>query len=156
MEIEVREPRTEQELNLYYDLRWRILREPWTSTRESARDEHEADAIHLIALQGGNLLGVGRLHFNSPEEAQVRYMAVENGHRGAGIGGLVIDTLEARAQQAGATRVVLNAREDAIPFYARHGYELIGRIVTPFDAVIHWRMKKDLPPVKKPTILTSA
>ena len=152
MEIEVREPRTEQEFDLYYDLRWRILREPWTSARESARDEHEGAAVHLIAIQGATILGVGRLHFNSKEEAQVRYMAVESGRTGAGIGSLILEALEARAQQRGASRIVLNARESAIPFYARHGYELIGRIVTNFDAMVHWRMKKDLlPGTKTPT-----
>lgn len=151
----MREPRTEQEFDLYYALRWRILREPWTSARESARDEYEGAAVHLIAIQGAAILGVGRLHFNSPEEAQVRYMAVENGRTGAGIGSLILAALEVRARQAGAGRIVLNARESAIPFYARHGFELIGQIVTEFDAVVHWRMKKDLLPVMKNTNPTS-
>jgi GNAT superfamily N-acetyltransferase len=145
MDIQLREPKTEEEFRLYYDLRWRILREPWTSARDSAQDEHERDAFHLIALQDGKLLvGIGRLHFNSPEEAQVRYMAVEKGHTGSGIGSRILEALEAHARQRGAKRIVLNARENAIPFYTRHDYELSDKSSTLFESLVHWRMKKEL------------
>jgi hypothetical protein len=80
MTIEVRQPRTQEELDLYYDLRWRVLREQWTKSRESGRDEHEENAFHLTAWDGPKLLGTGRLHFNSPDEAQIRCMAVEEAY----------------------------------------------------------------------------
>ncbi len=141
----MREPRTEQEFSAYYDLRWRILREPWTRARESARDERECDAFHVIAVEEGNrVVGAGRLHFNSPEEAQVRYMAVETGRSGAGIGSRILEKLEAHARDRGARRIVLNARENAIPFYRKHGYQLREQTSTEFEAVVHWRMIKDL------------
>lgn len=145
MSIELREPKTEDEFRLYYDLRWRILREPWTLSRETATDDREPSAFHLMALEAGaTLLGVGRLHFNSPEEAQVRYMAVESGHNGRGIGSLILEKLEAHARERGARRIVLNARESAIPFYRKHHYLQCGRTNTEFEAVVHWRMVKDL------------
>jgi acetyltransferase (GNAT) family protein len=86
MSIELREPKTADDFALYYDLRWRILREPWTQDRESSKDEHEALAVHLMAWVDNQLVGVGRLHFNLPEEAQIRYMAVEGSHAGRGVG----------------------------------------------------------------------
>jgi N-acetylglutamate synthase-like GNAT family acetyltransferase len=144
MDIQLREPKTEEEFRLYYDLRWRILREPWTQARDSARDEHERDAVHIMALEDGNLMGVGRLHFNSPEEAQVRYMAVEKGHARRGIGGLILEALELNARQRGAKTIVLNARESAIPFYARHSYVLVDKTSTLFESLVHWRMQKEL------------
>lgn len=142
MDIEVREPKTAEEFDLYYDLRWRILREPWHRGRESARDELEKDAFHLMALRDGAVVGVGRLHFNSPDEAQVRYMAVEAGQQRHGVGSRILERLEQRAHEHAAKRVVLNAREGAIPFYRRHGYELEGVIETSFACVPHWRMTK--------------
>jgi GNAT superfamily N-acetyltransferase len=144
MNFELREPQTEHELALYYDLRWRILREPWTTLRESGRDEHEGDAIHLTAWSGDKLVGTGRLHFNSPEEAQIRCMAVDEAYARNGIGSLILKDLEARAAAAGASRVVLSARDTALPFYAKNGYQRLGHSVTLFDSIEHWWMRKDL------------
>jgi GNAT superfamily N-acetyltransferase len=144
MKIELREARTEEELGLYHDLRWRILREPWTQVRASGRDEHEHDAYHLTAWEGSKLVGTGRLHFNSRDEAQVRYMAVEEGYARRGIGSLILKALEEQAQRAGANRIVLNARESALPFYQAHRYQLVDQTGTLFDSIVQWWMKKDL------------
>jgi GNAT superfamily N-acetyltransferase len=110
------------DFGLYYDLRWRILREPWTQQRETARDEHEDTACHLMAFCGEHLVAVGRLHFNSADEAQVRYMAVDDSFQGKGAGSRILVELEKRAWERGARRIILNAREAAIRFYERHGY----------------------------------
>ncbi len=145
MLIKLREPKTKEDFQLYYDLRWRVLREPWAQARESAQDEYERDAFHIMAWEENELLvGVGRLHFNSPEEAQVRYMAVEKDYARRGIGSLILHELEAKAQERGAKRIILNAREDAIPFYKSHSYALIGQTSTLFESLIHWRMAKEL------------
>lgn len=145
MDLVLREPRSEEDFKLYYDLRWRILREPWTQARESGRDEHEENAIHVMACDGDTLVGVGRLHFNSPGEAQIRYMAVEPQHWNQGIGGRILMELEERARLAGAERIVLNAREAAIPFYRKHGYAPADQSGTLFNSIIHWSMSKHLP-----------
>jgi N-acetylglutamate synthase-like GNAT family acetyltransferase len=144
MSIALREPRTKEELDLYYDLRWRVLREPWTNARDSGRDEHEDEAFHLTAWDDSKLVGTGRLHFNSPEEAQVRCMAVEEDHQSSGIGSLILQALEQRAKADGASRVVLNARESAVPFYRKHGYQQMDQTGTLFDSIPHWLMRKDV------------
>lgn len=144
MQIQVREPRTEEEFEQYYDLRWRVLREPWAQARESGRDEHEQEAIHLTAWMDGRLVGAGRLHFHSPEQAQIRYMAVEPAFAGQGIGSLILRGLEERAGRLGAKRVVLNARDSALGFYRKHGYRLVDQSGTLFNSIIHWWMEKDL------------
>jgi len=142
MNIELREPKTADDFALYYDLRWRILRKPWTEDRESSKDEHESLAVHLMAWADNRLVGVGRLHFNTPQEAQIRYMAVEDSYSGRGVGTVVLKELEVRAERAGATRMVANARENALSFYKKHGYDLIDRADTLFDSLIHWRVVK--------------
>ena len=145
MGIELRQPGSREEFEQYYDLRWRILRRPWNQSRESVQDERDESAVHLGAWDGDGLVGVGRLHFNSPAEAQVRYMAVEEGRTGKGVGSLVLRELEERARRAGATRIVLNARDNAVPFYRRHGYHLMEQAPTLlFDYIVHRWMGKDL------------
>ena len=56
-------------------------------------------------------MAVGRLHSNSPEEAQVRYMAVDPSHQGLGLGRKILQGLEDRARSQGIKRIVLNAGE---------------------------------------------
>ena len=144
MYIEIREPRTAQEIEAYYELRWRILREPWTQARESGKDEHEDNAIHLTAWAGERLVGVGRVHMISPDQAQIRYMAVETGDARRGVGSLILAGLEERAARLGARAIVLNARDTAVGFYRKHGYRLVDQSGTLFNSIVHWLMQKDL------------
>jgi len=144
MELHLREPKTSEEFEKYYDLRWRILRAPWTAERASGRDEHEQDAIHLAAWAGDRLVGTGRVHFLSADEAQIRGMAVEMGFERKGIGSMILAGLEERAARLGAKHLVLHARATAIPFYQQQHYRLLDQSHTLFESIVHWRMRKDL------------
>jgi GNAT superfamily N-acetyltransferase len=144
MQVEIREPATQAELELYYDLRWRILRKPWTHEPQAGKDRHEETAFHLTAWIGGKLVGTGRIHFNSPEEVQVRGMAVEEGYAGLGIGSRILQTLEAHARAQHARRIVLSARESALAFYRKNGYHPVEPGETLFGSIPHWRMEKQL------------
>ena len=138
-------PETPLDRRRYFDLRWRVLREPWQQPRGSERDDRDDESIHLM-IRGskGDALAVGRLHLNSPVEAQVRFMAVDPQWRGRGLGSTVLRELERRARGAGATSVVLNARDTAQRFYAQHGYRIEGPADTLFSGVVHVRMRKQL------------
>lgn len=98
----------------------------------------------MIARPDGSPLAVGRLHYITPAEAQVRFMAVEPQAQGQGLGGAILQEFEKRARATGATSIVLNAREDAQRFYQKHGFNTVGPAPTIFDAVKHVRMRKDL------------
>ncbi|HEX4665683.1 MAG TPA: GNAT family N-acetyltransferase [Chthoniobacterales bacterium] len=138
-------PQSAAEWDSYFDLRWRVLREPWRQPRGSERDDREADSHHvMIAGSDSRPLAIGRLHFNSPDEAQVRFMAVEPEAQGRGLGGVILNELERRARAAGAKAIVLNAREDAERFYRKHGFVTVGAAPTLFDVLKHVRMRKDL------------
>ena len=144
MEITICEPITKQEFKKYYELRWKILRKPWKQPKGSEKDEREKDAIHIIACIDNKIVGVGRLHFNSEKEAQIRYMAVEEKYRRKGIGSLILKELEKRAKSIGAEYIVLNARENAVQFYKKHGYKTVKRTYTLFGCINHWKMQKRL------------
>jgi len=142
--MRIREPQGKAEFEEYYDLRWRILRRPWKQPKGSEKDELEGESIHIMAWEGKNPVGVGRVHFNSPEEAQIRYMAVEEGHKNKGIGTAILKCLEEKAHEKGAKRIVLNSREGAVRFYKKNCYSVAEKAHTLFGVIPHFKMLKDL------------
>ena len=140
-----RSPSSPAEWDTYFDLRWRILRHPWNQPRGSERDSLDQSAFHLlVADDSGRTLACGRLHLNSPSEAQVRYMAVDEDVQGRGYGSAILAGLEAEARRLNVSQVVLNARDNAIVFYRKHGYATTGEADTLFESVRHVRMAKIL------------
>ena len=50
-----------EQLEHYYDLRWRILRAPWKQPRGSEKDILEEDSYHLMVVDAKQrVIGVGR------------------------------------------------------------------------------------------------
>jgi predicted GNAT family N-acyltransferase len=144
-ELILRSPGSPSDWDVYFDLRWRILRAPWDQPRGSERDSDEGSAFHLLLLDpAGKAVACGRLHLNNPDEAQVRYMAVDEDARGRGYGGRILRALEAEARRRKARKIVLNARENVVQFYVRHGYAVTGQAETLFVVIRHWRMEKVL------------
>ena len=142
--MRVRKLRTKKEYQKYYDLRWRILRKRWHQPRRSEKDELEGQSIHLMACEKGKLLGVGRVHFNSLKEAQIRYMAVEEGLQGKGVGTIILKELEKSAKRKDVNHIILNARESAVGFYKKQGYRIVRKASTLFGIIPHYKMRKDL------------
>lgn len=140
----LKSPQTRQEFFDYYDLRWRILRAPWNQPKGSEQDELEGQAIHIIAVEEGKIVGCGRAHFNSDEEAQIRYMAVENHWQVKGIGKLILDELEKKVIEKGAKKIILHARESVVKFYEKNGYRIIKPSQTLFGAIPHYLMEKKI------------
>ncbi len=141
----LRSPRSPDEWDAYFDLRWRILRQPWGQPRGSECDSLDDSAFHLLLLDSARKpLACGRLHFNAPDEAQVRFMAVDENARGRGYGSRILEGLEAEATRRGAQKLVLNARDNVTEFYAKHDYVVVGEAETLFGAIRHVRMAKSL------------
>ncbi len=142
--MKISEPKTKEDFDKYYDLRWRILRKPWNQPRGSEKDELEDKSIHIMVTEGSQILGIGRGHFNTIEEAQIRYMAVEDDQQGKGIGGKVLSELEHKLKSKGAKYIILNARESAVKFYEKHGYHVVEKSHTLFGTINHFKMRKSL------------
>jgi N-acetylglutamate synthase-like GNAT family acetyltransferase len=77
-------------------------------------------------------LACGHLQLNAPDEAQVRFMAVDENARGRGYGSRILQGLEAEATRRGAQKLVLNARDNVTEFYAKHGYAVVGEAENAF------------------------
>jgi N-acetylglutamate synthase-like GNAT family acetyltransferase len=145
--VRVSSPQSDEEFAQYYDLRWRVLRAPLGGPPGSERDELEAEARHAMMCDlDGKVLAVGRLHFNAPHEAQIRYMAVDEQARGQGYGRRIVEYLESAARDHGAKTITLNAREEVVGFYATLGYHVVGQGPTMFGTVKHSKMRKQIKP----------
>ena len=61
--MQIVNPQTLQDWQLYYDLRWRLLRAPWQQPKGSEKDEWEQNGYHVMAKSDdGEIVGVGRIH----------------------------------------------------------------------------------------------
>ena len=140
----IRSPLTKKEWADYDSFRWDILRKPLKLSHIPLKDNLEDISLHLMGIDNkNNIVSCGRLHMNSSTEAQIRYMGVSREHRRRGIGKAMIDELESKALLQGAKKMVLNARSEAIIFYASLGYLETG----PYESDIkipHSSMEKSL------------
>nr|AFI78660.1 thioesterase/acetyltransferase domain protein [uncultured bacterium ws034A6] len=143
--MRVTEPVTAEEFDQYYELRWKILRAPWNQARGSERVSDDETSTHLMVRgDDSKLIGVGRLHFNSIREAQIRFMAIDLPEQRKGIGTRLLQALEARAIEHGASSITLDARETAMGFYRKQGYSPQGPGHTLFNSIAHVKMMKEL------------
>ena len=138
-------PISQQDFEKYYSLRWKLLRKPWKQPKGSERDELEETAFHVMICElDRNPIGIGRLHFNNDNEAQIRYMAVEKKYRRKGIGKLILSELEKEAKNKQIKLITLNARESAVLFYQASGYTIRQPSHTLFNSIKHFKMIKNV------------
>jgi len=137
-------PNTEGEWSEYYSIRFSALRKPWGQPLGSEKDESDSTSINVMLLVNNVSVAVGRLHFNNQNEGQVRYMAVDEHHRGKGYGTVMLQELEKIAKQNQRSTMMLEAREKAIPFYERNGYSVARKSYLLFGEIQHFTMYKEL------------
>ena len=142
--IHFKSPDNKEEFDKYDLFRWKILRQPIGKSVESLKDEHENNSFHLIGVIDKKIVACGRLHLNSPDEAQIRYMAVDDYHRGKGIGKQVVEELESYAKLKKVNSIILNARDHAIRFYEKSGYEVVGPYKGSDTEIPHSKMIKKI------------
>ena len=144
MHITIKQPESTKEFSQYFELRWRILRAPWGEPEGSEVDDMENQCFHIMAVDGNKVVGVGRLQYNSNEEAQIRYMAVSREYEGNGIGRMIVGALEREALDRKIRKIVLDAREPAVGFYQKLDYRVEKKSYVLFDEIQHYRMTKQL------------
>jgi len=144
--VKIIEPGTSEEFKKYYNLRYEVLRKPWLQPKGSERDEEEETSLHRMIIDepNGKAVAVGRLQFNTIEEAQIRYMAVSNYYQGMGYGSKIVKALDNIAREKGSRKIILQSRENAVKFYEKNGYKIIEKSYLLFDEIQHWLMEKEL------------
>lgn len=120
-------PQTDSDLDAYFKFRWEVLRKPLNYPEGSEKDEYEQVAEHrMIVNSAGEILAAGRMHYNTPEEIQIRHIAVRKDQQGKGLGKFIVSALEAEAVESGAIRSVTNSLESSVEFFTQCGYQVEG------------------------------
>jgi predicted GNAT family N-acyltransferase len=141
-DLEVRSARTQEEVRAAPRLRWCVFCVEQGVAFEAERDERDAEAIHVLALEHGRLVGTCRL-LATGDVARLGRMAVAADRREEGIGAALLRAADSAGREARARRIRLHAQLPARGVYARAGYTARGE---PFveEGIEHVTMEKDL------------
>jgi N-acetylglutamate synthase-like GNAT family acetyltransferase len=143
--MKIVEPNTPRELESYYRIRYEILRKPWNQPEQSTKDEWEDKSIHLLMLgDSGEGIATGRLQLDGSETGHIRSMAVVEHMQNKGLGTQIIHKIEDKAKEKKLKKIILDAREEAVHFYEKNGYKVIGDSYLLFGTIKHYRMEKVL------------
>lgn len=140
--VEIRTPITEVEWEAYFDLRYRVLREPLRQPRGSEKNDGDETGIHFALFENKNILAIARLDLTEDDVAQVRFVAVEFSLQNQGYGKKIMLDIESKSRELGVSKIILHARDYAVDFYLNLGYRLIEPSYKLFDILQHFLMDK--------------
>ncbi len=64
-------PKTDNQINKYYQFRWQLLREPWRMPIGSERDEYDEMSHHRMIVDGrGRPMAIGRLYITPDNDGR--------------------------------------------------------------------------------------
>lgn len=109
----------------------------------------DADTFHIGGFLDGEQVGVCtfmKVPFPGSDEPiyRLRGMAVLSDHWRAGVGALMLAAGEDRVRGLGVDHIWCEARLNAVPFYEKFGWEIVGERFDIHGIGPHYRMRKDL------------
>ncbi|MGI8904816.1 MAG: GNAT family N-acetyltransferase [Solirubrobacteraceae bacterium] len=139
---DVRRARSKGELTAALDLRHEVFCDEQGVPASEELDGRDQDAVHLVAVREGELLGTCRLLMVG-QTAQFSRLAVAAQVRRRGIATALLGAAEQDARAAAARRLVLHAQTYALTLYESAGYRSRGgRFVE--AGIEHVAMEKQL------------
>jgi predicted GNAT family N-acyltransferase len=139
----VRRPRDEEELAAALALRIDVFCGEQGVTFEGDRDGLDDEAVHLVAVEGDEVVGTCRLLIEPGGTARFGRLCVRASARGTGVGGLLLAEAEREARAGGARRIGMHAQTDALSLYRRAGFRPYGERFDE-EGIEHLGMEKDL------------
>jgi len=125
-------------------LRYEVLRKPLGLEYTPEQLGAEWSDTHLAAHEvSGKIVGILLLTPVNVQEVKMRQVAVAPDQQGKGVGAALVIASEEYAHSQHFKKMTLHARESAVPFYLRLGYQTIG---DRFEEVgiPHFKMEKML------------
>lgn len=107
-------------------LRYRVFFQDRGFPQAIIFDEHEHTSWYAVVASSGSdeVVACGRLTALATGEFQISQMAVDPSWQGKKLGSTVMMALLKKAEDLGATSVILDARSSAIGFYQRFGFQV--------------------------------
>jgi N-acetylglutamate synthase-like GNAT family acetyltransferase len=126
--IEIKQPATREEYKSYYDLRFKVLREPWGQPRGTEKDDYEPLSQHFMAVEDktGEVLGVVKMFEKTPGVCWVSHLAIAPGFQNKGVGKLLMTHLEELAKQQGFKTMGCMSRLNTTGYFEKMGYKVAG------------------------------
>lgn len=106
----------EAELEATFGLRRQVFVEELGISRQLEFDSPDKQAIHIVAMDGDNVMGTARFHFLDDSQARIERMAVSKPFRRRGIGRGIVSLVFAECRKRGVRHLILHAQLDAVSF----------------------------------------
>ena len=124
---EVRPARDQAEVDAALALRYDVFCVGQGVSLEEELDGRDAEALQLVVVDGGEVVGTCRLVADG-SEVKLGRMAVATSHRGRRLAAALLEEADVRARALGARRIVLAAQLSAQALYERAGYAPYGDV----------------------------
>lgn len=111
-----------------WPLRHKVLRPHMTLADCDYPHDNDANTFHLAKVEADRILCIGSFYMESSpalkgwKQYRLRGMATEPDRRGAGLGSELIQFAREHLRTQKADLLWCNARENALPFYAKLGF----------------------------------
>jgi ribosomal protein S18 acetylase RimI-like enzyme len=124
-------------------LREEILRKPLGLQFTEEELESEKKNLMIGAFEDGQIMGCCMLVEDGPQSVRLRQMAVLNDLQGKGYGKVLMQFAENLARDRGYKKITMHARKNALGFYEKMGYKVIGEEFQEIT-IPHYLMEKEL------------
>ncbi|MDR6124522.1 putative GNAT family N-acyltransferase [Bacillus sp. SLBN-46] len=114
----------QKELEDAFSIRKTVFVEEQNVPLEEEIDQFEDEAVHFVLYNDDFPIGAGRFRVVDGY-GKVERICVLKEARKTGAGNAIMNGIEEHALEQGLHKLKLNAQTQAIPFYARLGYEIV-------------------------------
>jgi ElaA protein len=140
--VEVRQARSEDEVEAALALRSRVFCGEQGVSFEADQDGRDPEATHIVAMDEDAVIGTCRLLFRGPV-ARLGRLAVLAERRGDGVAAAILREADRVAADAGAETIALHAQTYTQSLYESAGYEEYGPTFVE-EGIEHVAMEKRL------------
>ena len=140
--FEVRRARGDEEMAALIELRHAVFCDEQGVPEREELDGRDHEGIHLVAVEGGELLGTCRVLLVG-RTAQFSRLAVRADARRRGIATALLEEAELETRLAGGRRLVLHAQTYAQTLYEKAGYTPRGSVFRE-AGIEHVAMEREL------------
>ena len=133
-----------------YPVRHEVLRKGKPIETCQFKGDDDENTVHLGLYQNERLIGIISIFkekndlFSETNQFQIRGMAVLEEFQGKGFGAELVKEAENHCISLNTDLIWFNARENAVPFYKKLDYIIIGDSFLITDVGIHFAMYKKI------------
>ena len=125
-----------------FPLRRAVLRKNMPNESHEFSGDYDGNTFHLGYYENDEIIGIVSI-IKIGKIAPLRGMAVAEAQQGKGIGKQLVLEAEIILKQENFSRIWMNARENAVPFYEKLGYKIEGELFVINPIGFHYLMSKE-------------